>query len=226
PPLLLALHPVVYRVWGLSLPIMIYLAAVSIAYCWGEGIGRLACISFGCCYGKPLSEAPLLLQKCFRHWHFIFFGQTRKIAYADHLDEVPVVPIQALTAVLLCLTALAGLYLYLKGYFTTAFTLSLTISQLWRFISEFLRADYRGRGRISVYQYMSLGAVAYGGLIAIGLPTAQPPVTVQIVAGLKVFWHPFMLLFIQALWLAAFIYTGKSKVTGSTIEFHVHHHRI
>ena len=36
--------------FGLVTPV---LAAMSIAYAVGEGVGRLACISFGCCYGKP-----------------------------------------------------------------------------------------------------------------------------------------------------------------------------
>ena len=55
---------------------------------------------------------------------------------------------------------------------------------------------------------------------------ALRPVTIQIIDGLRVFWNPLMLLFFQALWLAAFIYTGRSEVTGATIEFHVHAHRI
>ncbi|MDJ0809532.1 MAG: prolipoprotein diacylglyceryl transferase [Desulfobacterales bacterium] len=228
PPLLMALHPFALAVWDLALPPMVYLATVAIAYCWGEGIGRLACISFGCCYGKPLAELSPQLQKFFRHWHFIFLGKTRKISYADKLDGVEVVPIQGVTAVLYCLTALISLYLYLKGYFTTAFMLALCVSQLWRFGSEFLRADYRGRGRISAYQYMSLAAVAYGLLVALGCAMITPSadVTIRIIDGLRVFWSPVMLLSIQALWLAAFLYTGRSEVTGSTIEFHVHHHRI
>jgi hypothetical protein len=227
PPLLLLLRPVAAGIWGLSLPIMVYLATVSIAYCWGEGIGRLACISFGCCYGKPLADLPPGLQKCFRHWHFIFFGKTRKISYADNLDGVEVVPIQAVTAVLYCLTALVSLYLYLKGFFSLAFLLSLSVSQLWRFGSEFLRADYRGQGRISAYQYMSLGAVIYGLVVAAVLPAGSAPaVAIDIAAGLAVLANPLMLIFLQALWLAAFVYTGRSEVTGATIEFHVHQHRI
>src|SRR5690606_20826925 len=37
---------------GFSLPLAPSLAAMAIAYVLGEGLGRLACISFGCCYGK------------------------------------------------------------------------------------------------------------------------------------------------------------------------------
>ncbi|MDJ0669108.1 MAG: hypothetical protein QNJ61_17635, partial [Desulfobacterales bacterium] len=41
PAMLLILRPIVNSLWGLSLPVMVYLAAVVIAYGWGEGIGRL-----------------------------------------------------------------------------------------------------------------------------------------------------------------------------------------
>ena len=34
----------------------IVLAALAIGYILGEGLGRLACLSFGCCYGKPLDQ--------------------------------------------------------------------------------------------------------------------------------------------------------------------------
>ncbi len=225
PPLLLALRPVAQAVWQVPLPLMVYMASISIAYCWGEGIGRLACISFGCCYGKPLTALPPGLRKCFGRWHFIFAGKTRKISYADQLDGVAVVPIQAMTAILYCLTALVSLYLYLKGWLTTAFLLALGVSQFWRFASEFLRADHRGRGRISAYQGMSLVAVFYGLAVAFGSDVrAASEVTIQIADGLRVFWNPLVLLCIQALWLAAFLYTGRSEVTGATIEFHVHRH--
>jgi len=62
---------------GFATPIPAGLAAMGIAYVLGEGIGRLACISFGCCYGKPVDQtegwlvAPLQrtlpLRVCRRH---------------------------------------------------------------------------------------------------------------------------------------------------------------
>ena len=39
------------------IPLMSAWAAIAIAYSFGEGLGRLACISFGCCYGKRLSSS-------------------------------------------------------------------------------------------------------------------------------------------------------------------------
>ena len=49
---------------GLNIPTV--LAALTIAYAFGEGLGRLACISFGCCYGKPLDQCSPLLQRLFK----------------------------------------------------------------------------------------------------------------------------------------------------------------
>jgi hypothetical protein len=40
-------------------------------------------------------------------------------------------------------------------------------------------------------------------------------------AGLHAFWTPEVILFLQALWLAVFLYTGKSRVTKSILSFHV-----
>jgi prolipoprotein diacylglyceryltransferase len=224
PPLLMLAQPLAARYLHVTINPMVFLSAVAIAYCWGEGIGRLACISFGCCYGKPLSAVPPLLQWLFRRWHFVFCGRTRKIAYAHHLDGVQVVPVQAITAVLYSLTALVSMYAFLNSHFRTALLLSLIVSQLWRFASEFLRADYRGNHRISVYQYMSLAAVGIALALAGMTPAPAMLPTTPLVRGLTVLWHPALLLFLQALWIAAFIYTGRSHVTGATIEFHVHQH--
>jgi hypothetical protein len=224
PPLILITRPLASAYLRITVNPVAFLAAVAIAYCWGEGVGRLACISFGCCYGKPLTALPSWLRPLFRRWHFIFFGATRKIAYAHHLEGVPVVPIQGITAVLYSLTALASIYAYLNNAFRTALLASLIVTQSWRFASEFLRADYRGHGRISVYQMMSLLAA----LAAIGLafmpgpPPAAAPL--PILRGLAVLWHPAILLFLQILWIAAFVYTGRSDVTGATIHFHVRRH--
>jgi hypothetical protein len=63
--------PAVLHVFNLMLPgmglrpvpIVPALAAVIIGYAFGEALGRLACISFGCCYGVSLSAAHPILQK-------------------------------------------------------------------------------------------------------------------------------------------------------------------
>jgi hypothetical protein len=208
-----------------GIQVITVLAALSIAYAFGEGIGRLACISFGCCYGKPLEAVHPLLQKIFKHCNFVFYGTTRKIAYADGFAGIQVVPVQALTAILYCCAGLLSLYVYVKSHFTAAFIVSMLVTQTWRFGSEFLRADYRGESRVSKYQLMAGGIVVYSVIIALLFPvtTKIPP---SITNGLKSLWQPSLIIFLQLLWIVVFVYTGKSQVTGAQISFHVIRDRI
>ena len=134
---------------GVVLPIGPTIAAMTIAYVFGEGLGRLACISFGCCYGKPVTEAGRLARRWFDRFHFAFWGETKKIAYASGLEGIKVVPIQAMTSALYVLIGLVGVSLFLASWFRAAFVLLIVLSQVWRIYSETMRADYRGTRRVS-----------------------------------------------------------------------------
>jgi prolipoprotein diacylglyceryltransferase len=205
---------------GMQIPIMPVMSTLAIAYAFGEGIGRLACISFGCCYGKPVHMAHPLLAKLFARWNFVFLGNTKKIAYASGLEGTQVIPIQALTAILYVGTGLMAALLFLKSYYLAAFILTMVVTQVWRFLSEALRADYRGQGRLSAYQIMALAATLYA--IIIGLWLARVPAQPASLAhGLETLWHPAMLLFLQLLWIVSFVFTGKSSVTESRLAIHV-----
>ncbi len=211
--------------FGYSIPLIPTLAAFIIAYAFGEGMGRLACISFGCCYGKPLSGSHNLIQKLFRNYCFMFSGKTKKIAYEGGLEGVKVIPIQAITAVLYIITGIAGTLFFLKSYYATAFIITMVVTQAWRSFSEVLRADYRGGGKISAYQTMAIIAMGY----SLGIASFSPSsviVGVDVTAGLLLLWNPAVIFFLFGLWLAIFLYTGKSTVTGSTLTFHVHKDRI
>ena len=210
---------------GFDTPLVAVLAALGIAYAFGEGVGRLACVSFGCCYGKPLSQCGAFCAKLFEHRHFVFTGKTKKIAYAHQLDGQPVVPIQAVTSVVYCSAGLLGMFLYVNGFFATAYLLALLATQLWRFASEFFRSDYRGGGKISAYQKMSLAATVYGLLIAMLFPSPEV-FPAHLVDGLEVLWDPWSIIFLQVLGIAIFIYMGKSSVTGSILSFHVNRENI
>ncbi|SLM32420.1 conserved membrane hypothetical protein [Desulfamplus magnetovallimortis] len=72
-----------------QMPFFCFFAAISIAYTFGEGLGRLACISFGCCYGKPLSESGKLMNRIFARCHFIFYGKTKKLPMPPILTATP-----------------------------------------------------------------------------------------------------------------------------------------
>jgi hypothetical protein len=213
------------RLLGSEIPVVPVLAAISIGYAFGEGLGRLACISFGCCYGKPLHASHPLVQKLFARWHFVFRGETKKIAYADNLAGEKVVPIQAVTAVLYTTVGLAGMLLFLHAAYAAALLLSLAVTQLWRVFSETLRADWRGSGRFSVYQILALLSVLYIAVMLTVLPRPSQT-TVSLLHGLETLWHPGMVLFLLGLWLATFIYYGRSLVTGSRLSLYICHDRI
>lgn len=204
--------------FGPTLPVIPTLAAISIAYALGEGVGRLACISFGCCYGKPLSDCSAGLQRLFARSHFIFTGETKKIAYAHNLGGHKVIPIQAITAVIFSLAGLVGCYIFLKGHPYIAFVLTLLVTQVWRMFSELLRADYRGGGRISRYQMLSAAALVYA--LPVGYWQNESSTDLPVLAsGLGVLWNPALLLTLAAIWIVTLIYMGKSKVTSSVISF-------
>ncbi|MBN2231368.1 MAG: prolipoprotein diacylglyceryl transferase [Deltaproteobacteria bacterium] len=212
--------------WREPLPVMPLLAATAIAYAFGEGYGRLACISFGCCYGKPVSRCRGLTRRLFARMHFIFHGATKKVAYEGGLDGQPVVPVQALTTVIYTGTGIAGTALFFAGRFRTAFLLVVIVTQLWRWLSEMLRADYRGGGRLSVYQIMALIGVAFNVVLAGQLPPVAATPFPAAAAGLRLLWQPAILLSLQVLWAALFLHTGCSRVTGATLALHVHRERI
>jgi prolipoprotein diacylglyceryltransferase len=208
-----------------AIPVVPALAAISIAYALGEGMGRLACISFGCCYGKPLSLCHPLVERAFSELCFTFSGKTKKIAYASGMDGQKVVPIQALTSTLYVGTALVSILLFMHSMFVAAYVIAVLVTQGWRAFSETLRADFRGDGRISAYQVMALVAAVYALLLALLLPHGSigPP---DLPRGLHAIWSPEFILLLQGLWLMIFSYTGRSKVTGSTLALHVFEDRI
>jgi hypothetical protein len=202
------------------IPVMPLLAAGAVAYSIGEGLGRLSCISFGCCYGKPLSSLHPVFQMLFHRHHFIFQGKTKKIAYEAGLDGTEVVPIQAITSIFLILTGLAGIYLFLNSSYSSAFLLAVISTQTWRFASETLRADYRGMGRISAYQIMAVIAILYAFWLWAVVP-ADAGIRSHVIVGIRRLWDPASILILQATGVIVFLYTGRSRVTESSLTFHV-----
>jgi prolipoprotein diacylglyceryltransferase len=201
-----------------KLPVIPVLAAMAIAYTLGEGLGRLGCISYGCCYGKPLKECNNFLKWMFARASFIFYGSTKKAVYEAQLSGEKLIPIQAITCVLYTLGALIGSYLFLIGLFTPALLFTIALTQLWRILSETMRADFRGFGNISAYQKMGIMSVLYMlGVIYFvnGAPYSDP----EILDGIGVLWDPFVILGLQFLWLVFFFTFGRSTVTTSTISF-------
>ncbi len=205
---------------GFEISLLVMLAGIATAYAFGEGIGRLACISFGCCYGKALEQCHVRTRSLFQKCHFIFSGKTKKIAYASGLDGQPVIPIQAITATVCCLGGLVGVYLFLSGFYMVSAMVTLGITQIWRLISEIWRADYRGQQRFSAYQSMAVAALMYMLLILLLAPA--PTATARTIAdGLAVLWSPLTIISLQLVWATVFWFTGRSQVTASRSEIFV-----
>ncbi|WDP90010.1 MAG: prolipoprotein diacylglyceryl transferase [Desulfobacter sp.] len=201
-------------------PVAVMMACISIGYTFGESLGRLACLSFGCCYGKPLCQCSPMVQKLFSKFNVVFTGATKKVAYAAHMEGKKMIPIQIITAVLYALSGLAGTWLFLEGMAGAALIETMVVTQVWRVVSEFFRADYRGDRKFSIYQIMALVAVGYIGLMLVFSPVSVTA-AVDVRTGITALWTPWMILFAQGVWMVSFLHCGRSSVTGSRIAFHV-----
>jgi hypothetical protein len=203
-----------------ALPLTATLAAVGIAYAFGEGTGRLACLSFGCCYGAPLQQSHPWISRLFAYHYAAFLGPTKKAAYESNLEAIPLVPIQAVTAAISVGSGMIGLWLFLHGRMIAAFLITVIVTQLWRVASECLRADYRGGRVVSWYQLLSLAGTAYAVILAswlTDLPSGPP----DVLRGIRLLWQPGVILSLQALWVGMFLFTGRSRVTMATMSMQV-----
>ena len=195
------------------------IAAFAISYAYGEGLGRLACISFGCCYGKPVRNAGQLTQRIFGSYGITVRGSTKKAAYASGLEGEKLLPVQGLSALVCTVAATAGTMLYINGKYSVAFLTTLAVTQLWRVAAETMRSDYRGEARFSAYQKMGIAAIVYSWVMVlfIGDGGVMPSVS----NGLELLWAPLPVLMLQLLWVVIFIYTGISRVTAAKLVFSV-----
>ena len=220
PLLLVGLQPLAWRIWHRDLPPMPIFAAAASAYALGESVGRLACLSFGCCYGMPLRDAKPAIAKLFRKHNLVIQGSTKKAAYASGLAGEPLIPVQAITSGIFAVSGLTGIAMFLSQRFRLAALIPLLASWGWRACSEWVRADYRGTSRVSVYQRMSIVAVAYLSSIILLMPAAQPLIP-DLQAGFAQLFSAPVILLLQVLWIGLFLYYGRSRVTSSTLSFHV-----
>ncbi len=200
------------------LPVVGLLAAAATAYALGEGIGRLACLSFGCCYGKTASLAPPWLQPICARWPHRYQGKLKKITFAGNMENVGVIPVQALSCVALTLLALLSTALFLRSHLNAALLTSLAGSQLWRLWSETLRADNRGgHQQVSVYQLMALFSCLYICTLIFVLPD-QRATAPDVRAGFEALWQAPMLLALQAVGIGMFLFTGTSTITQARVQ--------
>lgn len=225
PLLALALRPATSRLLHHELAIVPVFAAAATAYALGESIGRLACLSFGCCYGRPLRNASPVIARLFQKHNLVIHGSTKKAAYASGLDGEPLIPVQAITSTVFAVSGIVGVGLFLAGHFRLAALVPVVASWGWRACSEWLRADYRGNSRVSVYQWMAIFSVLYLGTFLVVMP-ASAPAAPDLWAAFSLLLATPTVLALQLFWIALFLYYGRSRVTASTLSFHVIAERI
>jgi hypothetical protein len=220
PVLVLALQPLLSRILHRPISALSIFAAAAIAYVLAESVGRLACLSFGCCYGMPLRDASPGIARLFQKHNLVIHGSTKKAAYASGLAGEPLIPVQAITSAVFAVSGLAGVALFLARQFRLAALVPIIASWGWRACSEWLRADHRGGSRISTYQVMAIFSLIYLGIFITLVPTTLPA-SPNLSAALTQLFSVPVILTLQLFWIALFLYYGRSRVTDSTLSFHV-----
>lgn len=223
---IMALNRFIGPVMGESLPPGQTLAACSVSFLFGEGMGRLACLSYGCCYGKPVEEYRGLIGLVFEKTAVIFHGKTKKIAYASNLEGHRVVPIQSVTMLASFLAGIVTLTFYASGHCLAAYIGAATSAGTWRIVSELFRNDYRGGGRVSAYQVMSGLSIIYVGGVALFLGDGSVVKRVNLLNGFGSLWNPGVLVFLLAVWIMLVLFTGVSSTTYSQVRFHLHREKL
>ena len=225
PLLVLALQPLAQQFLHREIPVLAIFAGAAIAYALAESIGRLACLSFGCCYGMPLRDANPVIARLFQKHNLVIHGSTKKAVFASGLDGEPLIPVQAITSAIFAISGIVGLALFLAGYYRLAGLIPIMASWGWRAGSECLRADDRGASKISVYQLMAIFSVLYLSAVFLLTP-AGGSIMPSLAAGLTQITSTPVVIALQIFWIALFLYYGRSRVTGSTLSFHVVAERI
>jgi hypothetical protein len=218
PAVIVALNALLLKAGFVPLPLTPALAAIMIAYAFGEGLGRRACISFGCCYGVALPEARPVVRRILNHWHFVFSDETKKISHASGLAGKQVVPIQAITSILYIAVGLAATWFFLRGRSSMALVLTMAVI---RGGACYRNSCARITAAMVVYPPIKLGieTIAFA-VIHSYSTTDHVGVTADLPAGIEALWHAEVLLALQTLWNLVFV-MFVSMVTGAQISFHL-----
>jgi hypothetical protein len=103
--------------------------------------------------------------------------------------------------------------IFSRGSYRTAFLLSLLVSQVWRVLSEMLRADFPRLHRLPPIRRWAMAAIVYGGLLCLLLPQPAVP-RPDIAAGLLLLIDPVLLLGLKALWFILFFISAAAWSPG------------
>ena len=199
-------------------------AAAGLAYVLGEAIGRFGCLSFGCCYGRRLSDVGPLQRALYGSTATTYRGQLKKISYASNMENTPVVPVQSIASVVLFVLFLLGLWLFWRQSFAACALLVIWGSQSWRVYSETLRADYRGGSKISAHQWMALATCVITTATILTATNGASAVPSS-VAGWASLARTEVVVAIQVLTVGIVWFMGRSQVTGALVNLRLFRER-
>ncbi len=202
------------------------IAAAGLAFVLGEAIGRFGCLSFGCCYGRRLSDVGPLQRALYGRTATTYRGPLKKISYVSNMENTPVVPVQSIASVVLFVLFLLGLWLFWRQNFAACALLVIWGSQSWRVYSETLRADYRGGSRVSAYQWMALATCVITTVTVLTASIGESSVAPSSVAGWASLGRVDVLIAIQGLAAGIVWFMGRSQVTGALVNLRLYRERL
>lgn len=226
PFLIILINRVLGKPMGFFLPIPQTLAACAISFLFGEGLGRLACLSYGCCYGKPVENYTGILRRLFEKTAIVFQGKEKKIAYASGLDGCRIIPIQPITMIAYVTAGMLSFLLFAEGNYLSSYLIASVFANFWRVSSELFREDFRGGGKISVYQVMSGISALFATVVACVVRDGNTSVQVNLVQGMVSLWSPGPIIALFTVWSLMFAFAGISTTTFSRVRFYLHENRI
>lgn len=165
-----------------------------------------------------------ILRCVFDHWHFVFFGDTKKISFTQVICRPTGIPIQALTSRLNHRGSSRPVGFSPRQVRLRFFAEDGTYPGMARLLGSVARGLSPQQQRIclSTDGSRSIAIAAICGYFN----ADNAVITADLTAGLEALWHAAVVLALQILWALAFVMCGKSMVTGAQISFHLRADRI
>lgn len=133
-------------------------------------LGRLGCLNYGCCHGKPCPSSHRKLTIRYRH------PEAKVLRTYSHLKNVPLYPTQLYSAIAnlaIYLTMVAITFIFPQAPIGTLTGLYLFLYGTKRFVIEYYRGEHPRTNllNLTLWQWFSVGFAAAG--LTIGL-TVMP----------------------------------------------------